>query len=157
MKISKETLTQNEASDLTFELVELVMEDADHNEGAKIAALMIVERFAENDIFKEDECNKFIDIHLDEIQRGMLFKIKKFLLPTLLAASKHLSQSKFEGIIYQTFMRFALDDMWGVRKVCLERLHDLVKKISPQDSHKLRQCLDFMQSSLTDASRWVKN
>lgn len=67
-----------------------MMEDADHNEGAKIAAMMIVERFAENDIFTENQCRKFIEIHLDEIQKGMLFKIKKFLLPTLLACSKHL-------------------------------------------------------------------
>jgi hypothetical protein len=29
------------------------MDEADHNESAKIAALMIVERFAENDVFKE--------------------------------------------------------------------------------------------------------
>jgi hypothetical protein len=43
------------------------MEDADHNESAKIAAMMVVERFAEISIFKEDECNKFIDIHLDDI------------------------------------------------------------------------------------------
>lgn len=143
-KISKEALVNSEAQDLVFEVVQLVMEDADHNEGAKIAAMMIVERFAENDIFGENECRKFVEIHLDEIQRGMLFKIKKFLLPTLLACAKHLAQSIFESTIYYTFMKFALDDIWGVRKVCLERLHDLVKKINPNDSLKLRQCLDFL-------------
>jgi hypothetical protein len=87
----------------------------------------------------------------------MLFKIKKFLLPTLLACSKHLPPGVFDSVIYQTFMKFALDDIWGVRKVCLERLHDLVKSIGEGDSQKLRQSLDFLQASLSDASRWVKN
>ena len=34
--------------------------------------------------------------------------------------------------------KFSLDDIWGVRKVCLERLHDLVKCIKPNDIQKLR-------------------
>ena len=87
----------------------------------------------------------------------MLFKIKKILLPMLLAASKHLTYDRFILTVYSTFMKFSLDDIWGVRKVCLERLHDLVKCIKPFDIQKLRQCLDFLQSSLTDQSRWVKN
>jgi len=87
----------------------------------------------------------------------MLFKIKKCLLPMLLAASKHLSYERFIVTVYSTFMKFSLDDIWGVRKVCLERLHDLVKCIKPNDIQKLRQCLDFLQASLKDQSRWVKN
>lgn len=75
----------------------------------------------------------------------------------LLAASKHLSYERFIVTVYSTFMKFSLDDIWGVRKVCLERLHDLVKCIKPNDIHKLRQCLDFLQASLKDQSRWVKN
>lgn len=87
----------------------------------------------------------------------MLFKIKKFLLPTLIATAKHLQYDKFIAVVYNTFMRFAHDDIWGVRKVCLEKLHDLVKLLQASDVPKLRQCLDFLTSSLTDASRWVKN
>jgi hypothetical protein len=30
------------------------MDEAEHNEGAKIAALMLVERFSDQDIFKEE-------------------------------------------------------------------------------------------------------
>ena len=98
-----------------------------------------------------------MDLNLAEIQKGMLFKIKKILLPMLLAASKHLTYDRFILTVYSTFMKFSLDDIWGVRKVCLERLHDLVKCVKPFDIQKLRQCLDFLQSSLTDQSRWVKN
>ena len=146
-----------EAQKHAFDIVQIIMDEAEHNEGAKIAAMMIVERFAEIDIFKETECSKFLDLNLAEIQKGMLFKIKKILLPMLLAASKHLTYDRFILTVYSTFMKFSLDDIWGVRKVCLERLHDLVKCIKPVDLQKLRQCLDFLQSSLTDQSRWVKN
>lgn len=45
----------------------MIMEEAEHNEGAKIAALMLVERFSEQDIFKEEQCNKFLEVHLGEI------------------------------------------------------------------------------------------
>lgn len=68
----------------------------------------------------------------------MLFKIKKFLLPALLAMSKHLTYDRFISTVYTIFMKFALDDIWGVRKVCLEKLHDLVKLIKPEDTLKLR-------------------
>jgi hypothetical protein len=52
-KISKECLSIVEAERHAFEIVQIIMDEAEHNEGAKIAAMMIVERFAEIDIFKE--------------------------------------------------------------------------------------------------------
>lgn len=52
----------------------------------------------------------------------MLFKIKKFLLPALLAASKHIPYDLFLQDVYSLFMKFTKDDIWGVRKVCLEKL-----------------------------------
>jgi hypothetical protein len=42
-----------EAQKHAFDIVKIIMDEAEHNEGAKIAAMMIVERFAEIDIFKE--------------------------------------------------------------------------------------------------------
>lgn len=96
------------------------MEDAEFNEGAKIVSLMIVQRFAQEDIFKEVHCCKFIDNHLATIQKGMLFKIKKYLLPTLIATSKHLTYDRYIATVYTTFMKFTLDEIWGVRKVCVE-------------------------------------
>jgi hypothetical protein len=50
-----------------FEVVSSIMDEAEHNEGAKIGAMMVMERFAELGVFKERECNKFIDIYLVEI------------------------------------------------------------------------------------------
>lgn len=83
---------------------------------------MIVERFADENILLKEDYNKFLDDYLIRIQKGMLFKIKKFLIPTLLAIAKHISYERFEDNIYLTFVKFCSDDIWGVRKVCIEKL-----------------------------------
>lgn len=83
----------------------------------------------------------FLDQYLFEIQRGMLFKIKKFLLPTLLSVAKHISYDKFLQNVYHTFVKFTQDEIWGVRKVCLERLQDFIKLINSNDIPKITQCV----------------
>jgi hypothetical protein len=42
-------------------------ESEDIKERAKIAVLIIVQRFAEEDIFQKDQCQDFLDRHLDQI------------------------------------------------------------------------------------------
>ena len=41
-KISKECLTIVEAQKHAFDIVQIIMDEAEHNEGAKIAAMMIL-------------------------------------------------------------------------------------------------------------------
>ena len=98
------------------------MKKVDSSEGAKISVLMIVEKFAEENIFTDYQCLMFLDDFLPDIQRGMLFKIKKFLLPCLLAVAKHIPYDKFVENVYSIFVRFTQDDIWGVKKVCVEKL-----------------------------------
>ena len=63
----------------------------------------------------------------------MLFKIKKFLLPALISISKHLDYSTFMEKVYSCFKTFNADDIWGVRKVCVENLADLIKYLEYDD------------------------
>ena len=56
----------------------------------------------------------------------MLFKIKKFLLPALIAISKHLNYDVFMEKVYGTFKTFNNDEIWGVRKVCIENVASLM-------------------------------
>jgi hypothetical protein len=82
------------------------MTKVDQSEGAKIAVLMIIERFADANIFLETQCLQFLDQYLVEIQRGMLFKIKKFLIPAFLAVSKHISHERFLETVHGSFVKF---------------------------------------------------
>lgn len=70
-------------------------------EKAKIAILIIVQKFADADVFEKEQCQNFLDNHLEDIQDGMLFKIKKFVMPALIAVSKHLEQEVFIEKVYK--------------------------------------------------------
>lgn len=67
----------------------------------------------------------------------MLFKIKKFLLPALIAISNHLDYDVFLNKVYNTFKDFNNDDIWGVRKVCIENLANLLKYLKVTEYDKL--------------------
>ena len=54
-------------------------------------------------------------------------------------------------------MEFSLDEIWGVRKVCVENMAELVKFLKNDESEKLNYCFKFFKKCLTDSNRWVKN
>ena len=54
-------------------------------------------------------------------------------------------------------MTFASDSIWGVRRVCIELLPEFLNKIQESETEKLIAGLDFLERSLSDDSRWVKN
>ena len=87
----------------------------------------------------------------------MLFKIKKFLLPALIAISKHLEYNVFLDKVYNTFKTFNNDEIWGVRKVCIENLANLLKYLKNDEIEKFNDCIDFFKRCLNDSNRWVKN
>eukprot|EP00347_Sterkiella_histriomuscorum_P014101 403362163 len=157
LKVSKEYLTIKDAQYLMFDLAQSIMKKVEQSEGAKISVLMLVERFSEEKIFTEYQCLIFLDDFLPDIQRGMLFKIKKFLLPCLISVSKNIAYEKFLEVVYPIFIKFTQDDIWGVKKVCVEKLQDFVKLIKSNELQKLQQCVFFLQLCLNDSSRWVKN
>ena len=95
-------------------------------ERAKIAVLIIITKFASADMFEKEQCSHFLEKHLEEIQHSMLFKIKKFLLPALIAIAKHLEYEVFLEQVYSTFTLFLKDEIWGVRKACIENMANLL-------------------------------
>ena len=127
-------------------------------EKAKIAILIIVQKFADADVFEKEQCQNFLDNHLEDIQDGMLFKIKKFVMPALIAVSKHLTHEGFIEKVYKgTFQQFNNDEIWGVRKVCIENLANLMKYLRHDDVSRITECIEFFKRCLNDSNRWVKN
>lgn len=86
-----------------------------------------------------------------------LFKIKKQMLPCLLAISKHVDYKVFLSKVMGTYMNFSKDTIWGVRRVCIELLPQFLEKLKPSEIDKIKECLDFLTASLRDESKWVKN
>ena len=54
-------------------------------------------------------------------------------------------------------MEFAADPIWGVRRVAIELLPQVLALINDNQTDELIGGLDFLQRSLSDDSRWVKN
>ena len=92
----------------------------------------------------------------DSFLEGALFKIKKQMIPCMLALLDKLD-AKTQQQILNTYMSFTSDGIWGVRRVCMDRLPDFLSKLKSSDTEKLVAGLDFLIRSLQDESRWVKN
>jgi hypothetical protein len=99
--------------------------------------MIVYERFAEAGLFEQEHCTTFLTKFLPELQRGMLFKIKKFLIPTFIQISRHIPYDMFISSVFSQFMAFSSDDIWGVRKICVEKLQEIIKLLKPQESSKL--------------------
>jgi hypothetical protein len=87
----------------------------------------------------------------------MLFKVKKFLLPTLISISKHIKYDYFIKKVFTIFEKFTTDDIWGVRKVCMEHLKSIIETLKPDETKRLIVCIEFMKKCMADTSKWVKN
>lgn len=100
-------------------------------ENAKIAVLMIMEQFAAIDLFGPKQCMLFVSSFYGELLQGALFKVKKFLIPCMLALAKHLPYEVFREKFVAQFLKFNADPIWGVRRVCIENMPKLIEKLKP--------------------------
>lgn len=103
------------------------------------------------------QCQYFLEKHLDDLMAEQFFKLKKFLLPALIAISEHLDYDSFTKRVFTVFTEYYSDEIWGIRKVCIENMPQLVKHIQATDGERLDQCIEFFKRCLHDSNRWVKN
>lgn len=105
---------------------------------------MLIEKFAQADYFCKKECMVFLNGSFPAFMEGALFKIKKQLLPCLLAIAKHIDYAEFKSKIFETYLTFSSDAIWGVRRVCIELLPDILEKVKEIETESLIQGLDFL-------------
>ena len=102
-QISVDYLPRDEATFLVCNVVQLLIKKSDQIENAKIAVLMLIEKFAESDFFEKKECMNFLENSMDGFLDGALFKIKKQILPCLLATAKHIDYMTFQQKVIGTY------------------------------------------------------
>lgn len=156
-KISVDYLPKDEATFLVFNVVQLLIKKSGQIENAKIAVLMLIEKFAEADFFEKKECMHFLETSFAQFLDGALFKIKKQMMPCLLAIAKHVDYLTFQQTIMETYQEFNKDPIWGVRRVSIEVMPEVIKKLKPNETERIIQCLDSLKLALSDESKWVKN
>ena len=95
--------------------------------------------------------------YLDELKRDYMLRIKKFLVPALISASKHLKPVTVLSKVWTEFRALADDEMWAVRKVCIEQAGDMVKCLPAKETAKIKEVVEFFKRCLADANNWVKS
>ena len=70
-------MPKDEAIFLVFNVVQLLTKKSDQIDNAKIAVLMLIEKFATADYFTKKECMIFLNTSFTAFMDGALFKIKK--------------------------------------------------------------------------------
>lgn len=155
--ISEDYLPRDEAIFLVFNVLQLLTKKADQIDNAKTAVLMLIEKFADTGYFGKKECMVFLNSNFASFMENALFKIKKRMLPCLLALSKQIDYSDFKDKVLTTYMEFSKDSIWGVRRVAIELLPEFLAKIEHTETDNLLAGLEFLKRSLSDDSKWVKN
>ena len=56
-----------------------------------------------------------------------------------------------------TYQAFTRDPIWGVRRVSIELMPEVIKKLKPNETDRLIKCLDALKLAISDESKWVKN
>ena len=130
------------------------MKKAKEVDGARIAVLILIDKYTEAEIFKKEQLEDLIMIHFPTIKQRMSFKVKKFFLPTLITITPHLEKNTFEKEVFQVFCQFAEDDVWSVRKVCFEKISQIVKYASNQE--KVGKIMAILKQGFFDSSRWAR-
>jgi hypothetical protein len=105
-------------------------------ERAKVAVLLIIQKFAETGIFGKEECKDFMGTYLETITDDMLFRIKKYLLPALISMGRHLDYNQAISSVYTTFTQFTKDSVWAVRKTAIEKLPEMVRLLKKDEVGK---------------------
>lgn len=118
---------------------------------------MIMEQFAAIDLFGGKQCMLFVSSFYGQLLDGALFKVKKFMIPCMLALVKHIPYELFTEKFVTQFIKFNVDTIWGVRRVCIENMSLFIEKVKPQETQLMIQCLSFVQDGFRDESKWVKN
>ena len=98
---------------------------------------MLIEKFAAADYFTAKECMIFLQNSFPSFMEGALFRVKKQMLPCMLAISKHLDYADFDTQVLASYMRLAADAIWSVRRVCIELLPAFLERVKASETEKL--------------------
>ena len=99
-KISEDYLPKDEATFLVFNVVQLLTKKSEQIENAKIAVILLMTKFAESSYFTNKECQHFMETSYEKfLANSPLFKVKKQMIPCMLALLEHLDEQTQNKIL----------------------------------------------------------
>merc|ERR1719373_213455 len=82
------------------------------------------------------------------------FRVRKATVQVFGAVCSQMGESKTETVMLELYQKLATDNIWSVRKGCVESIVELSKAVRSETRLEL---VSLMEKFLKDTSRWVRN
>jgi len=124
----------------------------DAQDDHKITALPLIGRLAP--IVGQAVCRNYLSRDLLALSQDNSFRVRKATVQYFGPICEQLGCESTEEQLLPIFKKLCKDNIWSVRKGCVESLIDISRAIT-QD--KRTELIDVMVAFLGDSSRWVRN
>jgi len=99
-------------------------------------------------------CANYLASDLHALSQDNSFRVRKATVQVFGAVCSQMGESKTETVMLELYQKLAKDNIWSVRKGCVESIVELSKAVKPETRLEL---VDLMENFLKDTSRWVRN
>lgn len=118
----------------------------------KITALPLIGKLAP--IVGKAVCKNYLSHDLLALSQDNSFRVRKATVQYFGPICEQLGHESTEEQLLPIFKKLCKDNIWSVRKGCVESLIDISKAINQE---KRADLIDVMVAFLGDSSRWVRN
>merc|ERR1719242_407860 len=99
-------------------------------------------------------CESYLAQDLHALSQDNSFRVRKATVQVFGSVCAQMGQDKTETVMLELYQKLATDNIWSVRKGCVESIVDLSKAVKPATRVTL---VTLMEKFLKDTSRWVRN
>jgi len=124
----------------------------DPQDDHKITALPLIGKLAP--IVGQAVCRNYLSRDLLALSQDNSFRVRKATVQYFGPICEQLGSDCTEEQLLPIFKKLCKDNIWSVRKGCVESLIDISRAISQE---KRTELIDVMRAFLGDSSRWVRN
>jgi len=99
-------------------------------------------------------CANYLASDLHALSQDNSFRVRKATVQVFGAVCSQMGELKTEDTMLELYQKLAQDNIWSVRKGCVESIVELSKAVRPETRLQL---VLLMEKFLKDTSRWVRN
>merc|ERR1719208_145624 len=99
-------------------------------------------------------CANYLAQDLHALSQDNSFRVRKATVQVFGAVCSQMGEAKTENLMLELYQKLATDNIWSVRKGCVESIVELSKAVRSETRLEL---VSLMEKFLKDTSRWVRN
>merc|ERR1719203_2062728 len=99
-------------------------------------------------------CANYLASDLRALSQDNSFRVRKATVQVFGAVCAQMGEDKTENLMLELYQKLATDNIWSVRKGCVESIVELSKAVRTETRLEL---VSLMEKFLKDTSRWVRN